>query len=129
MTIRQKARGISGASGKTPWYDAFKLFLEAGRRGYREPRTVSLMMEAAWHAEEWGSMLNAAKLATGVGPGADRFEGDAAFHCWVALAWLKGGGGSEEAKLAFRENIEKAKARARSEAETKKFREVEALWK
>jgi hypothetical protein len=122
---RQKAR-FAGSGIVLPWLEAFRWFQEAGRRGYQEPRTVSLMLEAAHHAGEFPEMRKAALLAE------RSMDGDASFWTWVALAHVEGGraaaGGvlTTEDRARADEALRKALDRARSEAERERIREVRA---
>jgi arylsulfatase A-like enzyme len=127
--LRQKAR-LSGSEATKPWIDAFFKFLEAFRRGYKDPRTVSLMEEAAYHAGQYGEMLKVTRQAVEV----ERMDGDSGFWGWVALSWVQGGRDasgilSTEARAKAHEALDLAKARARSEAELEKIREIEAILK
>ncbi len=129
-TLRQRAKH-SGSESTKPWIEAFFKFQEAGRRGYRESRTVSLMMEAAFHAGRPREMLQVARDASE----AEGMDGDSGFWCWVALAWEQGGRDpaskvlSTEARARAHEALVRAKARARSEAEMEKIREIEGVVK
>ena len=122
--FKQEGR-LSQEGVVNPWKDAFKWFQEAGRRGYREPRTVSLMLEACYHAREYRDMLAAARLAVEEG----RMDGDASFWTWVALAWWEGAREGDrvpttEGKSRAHAYLERALRLARSEAEKARISEV-----
>lgn len=124
--FRQEARQ-STQGALNPWKDAFKWFLEAGKRGYREPRTVNLLLESAFQAGQHREMLTAARLAVEGG-----MEGDASFHVWVALAWYHGARGADgrptaEGRTRALGYLDEALRRARTEEERVRIREVRAF--
>jgi arylsulfatase A-like enzyme len=125
--LRQKAK-TSGADAPMPWYEAFFHFRQAGILGYREPRTVSLMLEAAFQARKYKDMLDVARDASE----GERMDGDASFWGWVSLAWWLGardaaGNPTTECRARAQEAVAKARARARGPAEEERIREIEAI--
>ena len=128
-THRQRARH-AGSEATGPWIDAFLKFQEAGRLGYREPRTVSLMMEAAFKAKKYPEMLKVARTAADD----EKMDGDASFWCWVSLSWWMGARDSSEnptteARTRAQAALEKARSRSRGEVESKRIAEIEAIYR
>jgi arylsulfatase A-like enzyme len=125
---RQRAKAMGQAANPKDWSEAFFKFQESGRLGYRESRTVSLMMEAAFQAGKKQDLLRVAREAVEV----EKMDGDAGFWGWVSLAWIVGGTDPSgvlpaEARAKAREALDRARARVRSELERGRIAEIEAF--
>jgi hypothetical protein len=127
--LRQRAKH-TGSEATGPWVEAFFHYLEAFQLGYKEPRTVSLMMEAAFQAKRYPEML---KVARDTSEG-DRMDGDANYWCWVSLSWWMAGrdaagNPTTEGRTRAQEALAKAKTRSRGASEAQRIAEIEAIYR
>lgn len=124
---KQQARILGeGTAALQCWSKAFARFQDAGRLGYADARTVSLMLEAAFRQGQLGDMVKVVREAEKV-----RIEGDASYWTWVAIAEIEGERDpfrkpTAGARARFDEAIRKALAKARNAAEEARIREVRA---
>ncbi len=127
-SFRQEARLLGErASGFEAWGNAFFRYQEAGRRGYKDTRTVSLMLEALFGAHRAAEMVTVAREAVDT----ERMDGDAGFWTWVAIAWAEGekdpfGKPTAAARARFDDAIRRALSKARSPGEEERIGEVRA---
>ena len=124
--LRLKAR-ILGPSYPESWRNAFFKFQEAGRRGYDDPRTVTLMLEALHHGGKFPEMRRVSEAAVKQG-----MDGDYAFWCWVALGWFQGrpepaAPPAAADRAAVDSFLDRAEKRCRTDRDREHVKEVRAV--
>ena len=126
---RQRAHA-AGTGGTANWLKAFLEFQTAGRLGYQEPRTVSMMMEAAFQSGKFAEALQVARAAVDIA----KMDGDAGFWGWISISEGMGqldsaGRPTTEARTRAMDALDRAKARCRTEAEKRRIADIELLFR
>jgi len=123
--LRLRAR-TQGAGYTDAWRAAFLKFQTAGRLGYDDARTVSLMMECLFQGGLHREMRQVAETAVKQG-----MDGDYAFWCWVAIAWYQGrpdlpAPPSAADRAAIDSFVDRAEKRGRTDRDREHVRGVRA---